>query len=953
MITDYHALYYANELSRIAPSDGLDRIARSLFDACVDLNPHQIEAALFALQSPISKGVLLADEVGLGKTIEATILLCQFWAERRRKLMVLCPASLRQQWALEIQEKFGLPTRILDKKIHDQAIKGGEINPFDTDRFVTIMSHNFAAKMADQIFTVSIDLAVIDEAHKLRNVYKSNNVTGQKIRQALKGRRKILLTATPMQNSLMELFGLSTFIDDTLFGDSNAFRAMYSGNDNLDTLRARLSGFCKRTLRADVKEYVPYTGRLALTQEFVPSEDEHRLYLAVSEFIRDASIAIPHRQRQLTTLVLRKLLASSSKAILGTLQTIQSRLEEQRKGQKKDGALVEEIIEEEDLNSDYAEAAVEENGDQPEKLPEDADLLAEMARIGDFIALAQTITHDRKAEALLLALDKGFARMEENGAPRKALIFTESRRTQDYLKDFLESNGFMGKVVAFNGSNSDDESRNILDRWLYRNGDNGRATKSRSVDMRSAIIEHFRDDAEIMLATEAAAEGINLQFCALVINYDLPWNPQRIEQRIGRCHRYGQKHDVVVINFLNKRNEADRRVLELLTEKFKLFEGVFGASDDILGQVESGLEFEKRVLAIYQECRTEAEIDQAFQALRMEMDEIIAAREASAKLDLLTYFDEDVHRKLRLRRDGVVVQVDRTSQMVWRLTQHMLKNRAEFPPNGDLAFKLKSSPIPQAIPGTYHLVAKDRDNIPGNYLYRLSHPLAEWVMEEAKKISLPDHIPHIEFRYSGRATKISILENLRRRKGWLRLHKVTIESFEREELLVFSAIDDKQQVLDQEICEKLLLLDGIWQGQHLSPHELLGQILDETSKSAIDSAINQALARNQNIFEEERIRLEKWAEDRIYASEKELSDIKTQIKARQRDARNETNPEQCLAIEKQIRELEIQKREKRRRIFDIEDEILAKRDQMIHQLEARINQSTKTECLFTLHWSVV
>src|SRR6476660_10516606 len=129
-----------------------------------------------------------------------------------------------------------------------------------------------------------------------------------------------------------------------------------------------------------------------------------------------------------------------------------------------------------------------------------------------------------------------------------------------------------------------------------------------------------------MIATEAASEGVNLQFCSLVMNYDLPWNPQRIEQRIGRCHRYGQKHDVVVINFLNERNEADRRVLELLTEKFSLFSGVFGASDEVLGTIESGVDFEKRILSIYQECRTPAEIAAAFQQLRAEMDESIKTR---------------------------------------------------------------------------------------------------------------------------------------------------------------------------------------------------------------------------------------------------------------------------------------------------------------------------------------
>ncbi|MFD2838881.1 helicase-related protein [Azotobacter vinelandii] len=122
----------------------------------------------------------------------------------------------------------------------------------------------------------------------------------------------------------------------------------------------------------------------------------------------------------------------------------------------------------------------------------------------------------------------------------------------------------------------------------------------KTADTRAALVEHFKERGTIMIATEAGAEGINLQFCSLVINYDLPWNPQRIEQRIGRCHRYGQKHDVVVVNFVDRSNEADARVYQLLSQKFKLFEGVFGASDEVLGAIGSGVDFERRIAAIYQ-----------------------------------------------------------------------------------------------------------------------------------------------------------------------------------------------------------------------------------------------------------------------------------------------------------------------------------------------------------------
>jgi SNF2 family DNA or RNA helicase len=219
--TAHHARYYARDLTRKAPG-GLDRLSMSLFDASVDLNPHQVEAALFALQSPLSNGVMLADEVGLGKTIEAGLVLCQLWAECKRRLLVICPASLRKQWELELSEKFNLPSKVLDAKGWRESLRQGE-EPLQ-QKVVLIISSNFAHTIAEQLQRIAWDLVVIDEAHKLRNAYRPGNKVGQSIRNATKGCRKLLLAATPLQNSLLELYGLSTLIDEHLFGGVEGFR---------------------------------------------------------------------------------------------------------------------------------------------------------------------------------------------------------------------------------------------------------------------------------------------------------------------------------------------------------------------------------------------------------------------------------------------------------------------------------------------------------------------------------------------------------------------------------------------------------------------------------------------------------------------------------------------------------------------------------------------------------
>ena len=959
MSTSYHAKYFGNELTRRSGANGVEKLSVSLFDAAVDLNPYQIEAALFAFRSPLSKGVLLADEVGLGKTIEAGLVLCQCWAERRRRLLVICPASLRKQWSVELSEKFHLSSVILDSASYREAVREGNASPFDAQG-VVITSMNFASRMASEVQLVPWDLVVIDEAHKLRGAYRASNKMGQAIRTAISGRRKLLLTATPLQNSLIELYGLSTLIDEHLFGDLAAFRTQYCSKDgDLDGLKDRLRSFCYRTLRSQVLEYVKYTERRPITRPFAPADSEQQLYDAVSAFLRrDDTFSIPHRQRELTTMILRKLLASSSQAVAGTLDMIRQRLLD-LKGRTQAGTVVpeeevlaEKLIAEDELNTELLEEPA--NGEVPDgharvaSAPIDLKKLdSEIAELDRFVQWARSIQIDAKTRALLTAIQIGFDEMQKTGALRKAVIFTESRRTQEYLRNFLEANGYGGKIVLFNGTNTGPDVDRIYQEWERVNSPLGRLSGSKLADKRLALIEHFRDHAEILIATESAAEGINLQFCSLVINYDLPWNPQRIEQRIGRCHRYGQKHDVVVINFLNERNEADKRVFQLLNEKFHLFSGVFGASDDILGTLESGVDFEKRVFAIYQTCRTPEQIEAAFVQLQVEMEEAIRNRLIDTRRTLLENFDEDVHERLRVQLDETRQRLDWVGRMFWQLTKFILVDFATFD-DTTLAFDLRHTPRPEVKPGRYHLISKTHQNVDGEFLYRISHPLGEHAIDTAKTCPTPEAT--LKFQITSNPVRIRVVENLKGKSGILVLNRLVIDSFDREEYLLFSGSTDDGKSLDQETCEKLFHCDAVVTPGGVDPG-VLPALRRETERHAA-ATISRSLETNNKHFQEERERLEKWADDQIIAAERELSDTKARIKSLNRAARLTTTTEEQLRIQHDIREAEKEQRRQRQRIFDLEDDVKDKRDRLITKLEERMTQKTQRETIFTVRWKV-
>ena len=284
-----------------------------------------------------------------------------------------------------------------------------------------------------------------------------------------------------------------------MFGDVNAFRKQYLQNGaDLEELRQRLTPFFKRSLRKQVLEYIRYTERRAITQPFTPSDDEQRLYDALSAFLlREDAISLPKRQRHLTTLILRKLLASSSPAVAGTLSAFHKRLLTLRDGQQPAGNLIAELIDEDDLDDDYQEDLEDAEDTAPDahEITEKARLDAEISELKQYIDWARAIKTDGKTTQLLTALELGFQEMAQTGAARKAIIFTESRRTQSYLRDFLTANGFAGKLVAFNGDNKDPEASAVYQQWLVNNQGNDNVTGSRPVDRRTALIEHFRDDA--------------------------------------------------------------------------------------------------------------------------------------------------------------------------------------------------------------------------------------------------------------------------------------------------------------------------------------------------------------------------------------------------------------------------------------------------------------------------
>lgn len=583
-----------------------------LLNTHIELNPHQINAFCAAIDALKTGGIVLADEVGLGKTIEAALVLKYMLASGAKRVLISVPASLRKQWEMELEEKFELKSYILERLTVEREPRYWQNRlKAPKEYIIAITSYAYSSQLMKRFPDVKWDFVVIDEAHNLRNVNKTKRA--KNLHEIANGIPKILLTATPLQNSLTDLHGVVSFIDDRIFGNEKIFRKRYIDEQNYSDLKRELAPVLYRTLRKDVSKYMNFKKRTCRTVDFALTGDEIQLYRRVNDFLkRDPLYSITSNNRNLIILVIRKLLASSSFALIETFEVLKKRLEKLYAGTKsakaQDGfdlfwSLVEDEI-------DETEAELQNDEDL---VIEKQHIESELNDVKQIIDVAKRIKTNAKIKALMSAVKIAFDYQQEHGISKKILIFTESKRTQKYIAEELRKKEFADDdVVLFNGD-FDDSMKKIYTAWQAKNY--GNRDYGRSVEAKHAIVDYFKNNAKVLICTDAGSEGLNLQFCNTVINYDLPWNPMKIEQRIGRCHRYGQKNDVVAINLLNTQNPADMRVYEILSKKFELFEGVFGASDIALGALESGSNFERDILNIYQNCNTVSEFKKAFDKL--------------------------------------------------------------------------------------------------------------------------------------------------------------------------------------------------------------------------------------------------------------------------------------------------------------------------------------------------
>jgi superfamily II DNA or RNA helicase len=955
----------AEDLVRVRRPDDRERYAAAQRQARIDPNPHQIDAVIFALRRLREGGCILADEVGLGKTIEAGLVIAQSRAEGAQRILLIVPKSLIGQWQGELLNLFGIEAR------------ENEVSFFAPG--VYLVGREFAGSERGAVLLGAappFDLAVIDEAHEIfaglhkrygrDGIYDETSteaVMAHRVRGFLRSTPVLLLTATPMQNSLVELWGLVQYVEPTgtLLGDIATFREVFCGEDDRllvpgqeHELKRRLAMVQRRTLRRQAQEFLdrPFTQRRCRLYEYAMSDAERSLYDDVTEYLLEPSLyAFAGRQRRLLLIGFHRRMASSIKALAASLENVAARLRRFQAGTRSDETVVEML---EDLEDDEE---IGELSEEPAAPANSATVAAELARIEDFVARARSLPNDAKAhsfqEAIKVILDLG----RQGRGSGKAVVFTESITTQEYIRCLLlDIDLGEDDITLFRGANNHTRAQQALARWQEEEGFRFAqgARLSREVSMRLALVHEFRTRSKVIVCTEAGAKGLNLQFCDTVINYDLPWNPQRIEQRIGRCHRYSQQRDVTVVNFIARDNEAHRLTFEILSEKLDLFGRVLDASDHILHEPRTeapellvsalSVEFENDLRSIYSRSRTLDEVTREIAALRDKVSERRGAFEKEYERTsqiIESRFDENVRRVFkRLREELPQSLADLDKDVADLVDGYLTARRIKYRRSdeaGRVVFDVEpGATLPAEVGAGRRFATGDARALTDAESLDLIHPLVRAAIAHARTWAgggtVTLHLPR---------NSSPELAGLAGRAGIISCVLVDYAGFEPVQRLVGAAVVDGMPI-DPSLAAKLIRLQATDGPAFHDPVD--AQWLDDAVDEAVFVDQRSVEQGEQRHFEEAIRQLERFVEDKILVCRRELASIAEKLRAA-RSRRDEIVGSSARdRVEEEIIRLATKEENLERRIAALEsrdDEVYKKWRDEYHELRYRAPTVTR------------
>lgn len=533
--------------------------------------PYQIASARFALRSDYLKGCILCDEGSLGKTYEALLVAGQKWYEGKENILVVLPSNLVRQWLRKLDTDFTLP-----------HVFWNNTPQIPDEEGLVITTYDFALKYSDRIKERDWDLVIFDEADTLSNKDKQLTIT---LKEAVRESYKLLLTPTPITMSIMDIYGLIHFIDESVLPDSDWFYKRYFRKpENYPELTNWISQFCFRTLKAQATDYVNFSRRIPFTVDYPLIKEEKELYELIKTYIKsDDKVAYEIDEYNLSLLFFNTL-SSSPQALVNMIKPAITRT--------------------------YG---------------------VEKAVLQQIQNLASQITVNSKTQQLLKILKPVFNHLHSMKVNEKSIVFVNNNTTLDVLYNIFRQNGY--NTLKYKDNHTLEQFRN-------------------------------NDEVQILVTTDSSAKGLDIEYCPVVVNYDLIYNSIELEQRICRCHRQGQKSDVLVINMLSKENFGDVRMLELINKRTLQFNGIFGMSDDIVGN------FDTKLKDVLQEFRHANTVQEAFKTNLTEHKTDNEKLVEHSEDILFTTFSKSIADKITVTPQYIEEKAEELNADLWELVKY-------------------------------------------------------------------------------------------------------------------------------------------------------------------------------------------------------------------------------------------------------------------------------------------
>ena len=811
----YHIFYETSELINLKYSNSYERLIPTFSSSIMKVYPHQIAETIFALDSK-EKGLILGNEAGLGKTFTSMIFVSQNYIEGK-KILIVTPTSLIAQWDILMKNNLTLDYSVSTEK---------EENIFDDN--VVLATYEYLNNRFELLEKAKFDIVIFDEAQRLGSFYNEDNKYISKLRESIKDSFKLLLTPLPFEINILKLYGIIKFIDENAFNGMDKdtfFKRYYKREENQKELIEQVNKYCFRTLKSQIKHYVKIPNRVIKMINYDFNKKEEKLYSMIEEYLQMENKKIfPKMELYDLTLMFNKNLSSSINSFCSMLENVIKR--------------VESI----------------------------ADCDKELKLLNKIYEFSKSINTNDKIKQLEQILRNGFKAIKSAGGYKKAIIFTESKVTQQYLYNTL-ANKY--KVLIFNGDNSKDYS----------------------------VIEKFKTQYDILIATDVASEGFNLDFCCFVINYDLPYNVLKIEQRISRCHRQGQALDVLVINFFNKNNFYDIRLLELINKRIKQFNNVMGMTDHIIDFSE---DMEIKL-------RTKEEIEQEYNKIldknKKENIKLLDDTETIVRY----IFNKEIEEKYTINSAYLKYKNDFANNAIWELAKLMLKDEKGFKYDEQTR---TISILKKIIPKSMYQMATEKE-IKYSMFDRslgISHHNYLTFTSKITKSILLDFVWHTKKFVSGYA-KIKVSENIE--PCYILGYKVTINNskFWGDMFGEFIGITKKGTILNDEICRHIMSLD-IENIEDLD--NIFIEDIEHIEKNLDIEKYEKIFAKKIN--EQEKVQEDSLKEDlktQKLQLKNKINSLKTEINILKQEKENTTNRMDSMKINKSLnlKEKELKKLE--------------------------------------------